>query len=190
MNRIKTCFMLLLLSLFLASCAVQTSVVKPNYDFKKIKRVAVIEFRDAAYQPNSGSLVSDLFVKYLLTTGYDVIERAELESILREHQLSVQGILNREQAKEFGKIAGVDAIITGSISMLTPERVYYESSYPRFIAAQAGVTCRLIDVETGEILWAGSNTYDGMNTQTAFEYLVSSIVDQFKKDTASMRRQY
>jgi curli biogenesis system outer membrane secretion channel CsgG len=170
-------------ALFLASCAVQTTVVKPNYDFKKIKRVAVIDFKDAAYEPNSGALVSSLFIKYMLRTGYDVIERAELDSILREHQLSVEGILNREQVKQFGRIAGVDAIITGSISMLTPERVFYDGACPRFIAAQAGVTCRMIDVETGEILWAGSNTYDGMNTQTAFEYLVSSIVDQFMKDT-------
>lgn len=184
MRRINAVLSLLLLALFLSSCAVQSTVVKPNYDFKRIKRVAVIEFRDAAYQPNSGSLVSDMFIKYLLRTGYDVIERTELDSILKEHQLSVEGILNRAQTKEFGKISGVDAIITGSISMLVPDRVFYDGATPRFVAAQAGVTCRMIDVETGEILWAGSNTYDGMNTQTAFEYLVSSIIDQFMKDSA------
>jgi curli biogenesis system outer membrane secretion channel CsgG len=175
---------LLLFLGFLASCAVQSTVIKPNYDFKQIKRVAVVDFKDASWLPNSGQMPSDLFVKYLLKTGYNVIERDELNAILREHQLSVEGILNREQTKQFGKIAGVDALITGSITQLVPEREFYENGNLRFIAAQAGITCRMISVETGEILWAGSNTYDGMNTQTAFEYLVSSLVNQFIKDAA------
>jgi curli biogenesis system outer membrane secretion channel CsgG len=127
------------ISMLLSSCAVESVVLKPGYDFKQIKRVAVIDFSDAAYSPNSGSLVSDLFVKYMLKTGYNVVERNELAAILREHQLSVQGILNGEQVKEFGKISGVDAIITGSISMLVPERDFYENGNPRFIAAQVGV---------------------------------------------------
>ena len=183
MNKTKTVLsVMLFLSVFVTSCAVESVVLKPGYDFTKIKRVAVIEFRDAAYYPNSGSMVSELFVKYLLKTGYNVVERDELDSILREHQLSVNGVLNREHLKEFGKVSGVDAIITGSIPMVIPERDFYENGNPRFIAAQVGVTCRMIDVETGEVLWAGSNTYDGMNTQTAFEYLISSLVNQLMKN--------
>lgn len=171
-----------IVSLFLSSCAVESVIVKPGYDFTQIKRVAVIDFNDASYFNRSGALVSDLFVKYLLKTGFNVVERQELEAILREHQLSIQGILNREQVKEFGKISGVDALVTGSISMLIPERDFYEGGNPRFIAAQVGVTCRMISVETGEVLWAASNTYDGINTQTAFEYLISSLIDQLMKD--------
>jgi curli biogenesis system outer membrane secretion channel CsgG len=173
---------LLFLALFVSSCAVQSVVLKPDYDFKKIKRVAVIEFRDAAYYPNSGAMASEMFTKYLLKTGYNVIERDEIQTLMREHDLSLAGVLNREQVKEFGKICGVDAIITGSIPTAIPERVYYEGGNSHFIAAQVGLTCRMIDVETGEVLWAGSNTYDAMNMQTAFEYLVSSIVNQFMKD--------
>jgi curli biogenesis system outer membrane secretion channel CsgG len=174
--------LLLFLCFFISSCAVQSIVIKPGYDFTKIKRVAVLDFKDAAYYPNSGSMASELFVKYLLKTGYNVIERAELDSILKEYQLSAQGIIDRSQTKEFGKIAGVDAIITGSIPTAVPERDYYENGNIRYIAAQVGLTCRMISVETGEVLWAGSNTFDAMNMQTAFEYLVSSLVDQLMKD--------
>ncbi len=181
--------LLLGISVFVSSCAVDSVVVKPGYDFQRIRRVAVLEFRDSAYYPNSGSMVSQLFVKYLLKAGYDVVEREELQSILREHQLSVEGVLNRSQVKEFGKLSGVDAFIAGTIPMVIPDRELYENGNIRYIAAQVGVTCRMIDVETGEVLWAGSDTYDAMNTQTAFEYLVSSIVRQFVKDlnTASQK---
>jgi len=176
--------LVLLASVLLSSCGVESVVVKPGYDFKKIKRVAVLEFRDSAYYPNSGSMVSQLFVKYLLKTGYNVIERDEIDALLKEHQLSLAGALNPEQVKQFGKICGVDAIITGSIPMVVPERDFYEAGNPRFIAAQVGVTCRMIDVETGEVLWAASNTYDATNTQTAFECLISSLVNQLIRDIA------
>ena len=39
----------------------------------------------------------------------------------------------------------------------------------------------MFSVETGEILWAASNTYDAMDVPTAFEYLVSSLVHDFMK---------
>jgi hypothetical protein len=172
---------ILLLSVFLSSCAVDSVVLKPNYDFKKIKRVAVLEFRDSAYYPNSGSMAAQLFVKYLLKSGYNVVERDELESLLRERQLTMAGLVE-SPSKALGKLSGIDAIITGAIPMVVPERDFYDNGYPRYIAAQVGITCRMISVETGEVLWAGSNTYDAMNTQTAFEYLISSLVTQLNRD--------
>jgi curli biogenesis system outer membrane secretion channel CsgG len=177
-------FVSLAAGVFLSSCGTSAIVVKPGYDFSQIKRVAVLDFKDASNFSNSGSTVAELFVKHLLRTGYNVIEREELESILREHRLSVEGILNSSQAKEFGKIAGVDAIITGSIPIAIEERSFYENGFPRYISAQVGLTCRMISVETGEVLWAGSDTYDGTNRQTAFDYLVSSLVDQLMCELA------
>lgn len=170
--------LLLLLPVFLVSCASNTVVMKPGYDFSKIKRIAVIEFRNSAYYPNSGSMVSQLFAKYMLKAGYNVIERDELEALLRERQLSTANLLEPSTVLNYGKLLGIDAIVTGSIPMVVPEQNFYDMGNPRFIAAQVGVTARMISVETGEVLWVGSDTYDAVNTQTAFEYLVSSLVSQ------------
>lgn len=186
MNRNRIGIVLVLLAaVFFSSCAVDTVVLKPGYDFKKIHRVAVLPFRDSAYYTNSGSLVSQIFVKYLLKAGYNIIEREELDALLKEHQMTAAGIVsNPDEAKEFGKISGIDAIVTGSIPLVVHEQTLYENNYPRYIAAQVGVTCRMISVDTGEVLWAASDTYDAMNVQTAFEYLVSSLVNQLSRDTA------
>lgn len=165
-------------AVLLSSCSTQSIVVKPGYDFSAIKRVAVLNFNDAPYYPNSGMVPSELFTKYMLKTGYNVVERTRIDAIIREHQLFLAGVLDPAQVKEFGRIAGVDAIITGSISMLNPERDFFEAGHQRFVAAQVGLTCRMISVETGEVLWVGSDTYDGMNSQTAFEYLISALVDE------------
>lgn len=175
--------LMLCATLCLTSCAVDSVVLKKGYDFTKIKRVAVLDFKDASYCPSSGAMASELFVKHLLKTGYNVIERNELDALLKERQLSLSGLLdNSEQAKEFRKISGIDAIITGTVQMMVPERNYYENGNMRYIAAQVGITCRMISIETGEVLWAGSDTYDAMNTQTAFEYLISSMVRQLMRD--------
>ncbi len=170
-------------ALFLSSCSVNSVVLKKGYDFSRIHRVAVLDFKETSYYNNAGSMVSELFVKHLLNTGYDIIERNELDALLKERNLSLSGLLdNTEQVKEFRKISGIDAIITGTIQTVVPERYLYENGNPRYIAAQVGITCRMISIETGEILWAGSDTYDSMNIQTAFEYLISSMVRQLMKD--------
>ncbi|MFH1369441.1 MAG: CsgG/HfaB family protein [Elusimicrobiota bacterium] len=168
--------LVMLLPLFiLSSCATETMVLKKGYDFNKIKRVAVLQFKEYTFTRYTGSMVSQLFVKYMLKAGYNVVERDELDAILRERQLSESNLLDPSQVRTF-KLSGIDAIVTGAITREIPEQDLFENGNPRFIAAQVGITCRMIDVETGEILWAGSDTYDGTNTQTAFEYLTSSMV--------------
>lgn len=167
----------------LSSCAVDSSILKPNYDFTKIRRVAVLEFRDAPYVPNTGAMVSQLFVKHLLKAGYNVVERDELEALLRERQLTMSGIVGSpELAKEFGKLSGIDAFIAGSITLCVLPQDIYEGGMTRYVAAQVGVVSRMISVDTGEVLWAGSDTYDSMNMQTAFDYLIGSLVRQLRDD--------
>jgi hypothetical protein len=46
----------------------------------------------------------------------------ELNHILREHNLSVRGILSPETARNIGRIAGVDALIVGNVQNYRIER--------------------------------------------------------------------
>ena len=184
MNTTKISLSLLFLFLitFLTSCGGTTSVVmKQGYDFSKIKRIAVIEFRDSPNYPNSGSIVSQLFAKYLLLAGYNIIERDQLDAILKEHNLQLTNLMDPETMTQF-RLSGIDAIVTGSIPMVVPQQNFYDAGNPRFIAAEVGVTVRMISVQTGEVLWIGSDTYDDTDVQTAFEYLVSSLVKQLSQD--------
>jgi curli biogenesis system outer membrane secretion channel CsgG len=181
MERNKLLFPLLLAAVFLTSCASETLVLKQNYDFTRIKRIAVVNFRDSTLTQNTGAMVSQLFMKYLLKAGYNVVERDELDALLREKKLSDSNLLDPSTYKEL-KLSGIDALVTGSVTKAVAEQDYYTGGSLQFIAAQAAVTVRMIDSQTGEIVWAGADTYDGMNTQTAFDYLASSIVRQMVGD--------
>jgi curli biogenesis system outer membrane secretion channel CsgG len=162
--------------------------MKQGYDFSKIKRIAVIEFRDSPNYPNSGSIVSQLFAKYLLMTGFNIIERDQLDAILKEHNLQMTNLMDTETMTQF-KLLGIDAIVTGSIPMVVAEQNFYDAGRPRFIAAEVGVTVRMISVATGEVLWIGSDTNDSTDVQTAFEYLVSSLVKQLSQDLIKAQQQ-
>jgi len=52
----------------------------------------------------------------LIDKKFSVIDRVHLRNILSEQKLSVSGLLNPKNAKKLGQIAGVDALIIGSIT--------------------------------------------------------------------------
>lgn len=177
----------LLAALILSSCSTQSIVLKKGFNFGQIKRVAVLQFKDpssastgfmiasASSAQSTGAMVAQLFVKYLLRAGYNLVERDELDAILREKELSESNLMNPETVRKL-KLSGIDAIVTGTVTRYAPEQNFFQNGYEQFTPAQVGITCRMIDAGTGEILWAGADTYDAVNTQTAFDYLTSSLV--------------
>ena len=83
------------------------------------KRVAVIDFMDL--QGNITELgrfiAEELSVDLTISAkGFEIIDRAHLKTILAEHKLSVSGLVDPNTVKKLGQIAGVDAIVTGSVT--------------------------------------------------------------------------
>src|SRR5260370_5761023 len=83
------------------------------------KRVAVVDF--TGLQGNvrelgrylaeelSGALVND-------ARGFHVMDRAHLKAILQEHKLSSTGLIDTQTARQLGQFAGVDTLVTGTIT--------------------------------------------------------------------------
>lgn len=85
------------------------------------KTIAVVDF--TGLQGNVTELgrflAEELSVELVnAASGFSVIDRAHLKSILAEHKLSISGIADPKAVKKLGQIAGVDAIITGSVTPL------------------------------------------------------------------------
>lgn len=106
------------------------------------KRIAVVDFTDL--QGNITELgrfiAEELSVDLTMTAkGFEVIDRNHLNRILAEHKLSVSGIVDQKTVQKLGQIAGVDAIITGSITPL--ER-------------SIRVVCKVIATDTARVIGA------------------------------------
>jgi TolB-like protein len=70
---------------------------------------------------------------------FKVIERGALDKVLAEQSLQMSGVVDEKQAVNVGKIAGADAIVLGSLTM---------------VPGRTKVSARVIDTETGETVLA------------------------------------
>ena len=83
------------------------------------KRIAVADFVDLDGRPSRlGKYVAEELSVELTQSanGIEVVDRAHLQAILHEHQLKSEGLLDPETTRELGKLAGVDIVVTGSLT--------------------------------------------------------------------------
>lgn len=159
------------LFLFVFGCASGPTTTKAPYPEKpspyKIatkgpkKRVGVVDFTDKTTygQGRLGSSASDILTTELFKTGaFIVIERGQLNKILEEQSLGQSGIINPDTVAKAGKVLGLNAIVTGSISQfgVKTEGKDYGFYKQKVQKAECTVDVRVIDATTGQILFADS----------------------------------
>lgn len=114
-----------------------------NYMVEKEKtKIAIIPFSDLQKNETTvlGSYIAEELTTNLFITGkFKIVERSLLKQVLDELKLGQTGVVNPSSAKELGKMAGVDAIVAGTITDL--------GSY-------VAINCRLIETESGEVFAA------------------------------------
>ncbi|MFC2061591.1 CsgG/HfaB family protein [Elusimicrobiota bacterium] len=168
---------------------------RPDYNFNKIERIGVLKFDSSQIRTfdnyiDPGNAVADEFVFQFLSRGIRVVERSRLESIIREHNLWKSGNIDPATIREMGKILGVDALIIGTVTKYVPDkknRVYIKDDKGKLqeeiflVDAEIGISARMVDVVTGEIIWASSYKYDSFYISSAIRQAVSAILDSLKK---------
>jgi len=209
----------------LAGCT-PTTVISASYNFDQMNRIGVMAFSAPGLELQG---VENLFAKYFIQSGFKVVERARLESVLAEHGLSVTGYLSPETTREIGQILGVDTLLLGEVSSYTPARtemttvtsrrseskpVYTQDvrilpdgtpvAYMRnagtqvshttevrpttyTINAQVGVIAKLVDVQTGEVVWIGSLESSSSRALDAAEDIARRLVKSFTKELAKVQ---
>jgi len=105
------------------------------------KRVAVVDFTDLCGNVSrlgrylaeelSGALVEE-------ARGFRVMDRAHLKAILQEHKLATTGLIDPQTARQLGQFAGVDTLVTGTITSAFGDTVR--------------VMVKALDVSTAEII--------------------------------------
>jgi len=136
-------------------------------------RVAVVDFENKTKygQARLGSSASDILTTELVKSGgFIVVERAQLQKILDEQKFQQSGFVPQDSAISLGKILGLNALITGSVSQFG---VKIEGEDALFVqtkrqTAEAVVDIRVIDVQTGRILYANSGKGTAKKESGAF----------------------
>lgn len=88
---------------------------------KDAERIAVIEFSDLSGQITPlGRLLSEELIGQLFASNaerFQIVERSKLEEVLGEQRLGVNGLLEQKNVQTFGKVLGVEAILTGTVAV-------------------------------------------------------------------------
>ena len=85
------------------------------------RTVAVVDFTDLQGNVTQlGRYVAEELENSLVNadSGVDLVDRTRLKSILLEHKLASTGIIDPATVQQFGKISGVEVIITGTLTPL------------------------------------------------------------------------
>lgn len=156
------------------------------------KRVAIMDFDYGTVHSNSAAIfgqdidigkgISDLLVTDLVKDGtYSVIERKALDKILAEQNFSNSDRANPASAAKIGKLLGVDAIIVGSITQFGDETQnkniggaggnWHGFGMGGFghkkTKAIVGISARLVDIDTGEILGVADGKGESQRSSTS-----------------------
>ena len=159
--------------------------VESEDTIENIKTVAVMPFENLTKFPDAGEIVSELFTTELYqSTHFKILDRNQAKRVMREKKITPPQIIDRRFAQKIGKILEVDGVFIGSVS----EYWYRLEKKKRRQAGEepaVGVNARLIDVESGEVVWASSHSRSSHDALTAdrdhinrvAQIVVSNMVD-------------
>lgn len=180
-----------------SGCATPAVVfVSPDYGSQQIRRVTVVGFADFAGQPGSGSMMADIFEKYLFNLQYQIVDAnqphdAEITGTLSElNNTSEQTVMVDIPQEEIvpvyqnvtiqGRHGGLRTVTeqTGTQTVMTDQSVPETETLP----ARVGLTARMVSVKNGQLLWSGSGSADGMDISSAAEAAASKVTEALQKD--------
>ncbi len=176
-------------------CATSEVYTRKDINYSKYKRIAVFPLADYPYKPGSGLQIADMLSTQLLNSDYNIIDRTQITLILQEQALSLSGVIDENTAPSIGKLLGVQAILTGSVNefqCVNTNIQMVQGAAPAYMAiSSAGISLKLIDCETGQIVWAGSarGTELGQNVEImAAQKAIKDILKKFTNIDSGIRQ--
>jgi TolB-like protein len=157
----------LILMIFAQACKLPEGMIITNYDTFELdvnlnhlahnmvkdlreqnsNKIAILEFPDLRGNNTFfGKYVAEeLTVRLFSTRRFEIVERQLLDHVLQEQNLGASGLIDAGSAAQIGKILGVDAIVTGTITDL---------------GKNVRINARIIDAQTGSVYGVSAVTIE------------------------------
>ena len=135
--------------------------------------VAIIPFENTTEGFENAAALAESFTEDILVGlgPVNVVERGQIDQILMEQELTLQGLVEPETAVEIGQLAGAQYMILGkivetSVSMELKETAEKDESgqYTGYyyiwdeVTTQVSISIKVLDVSTGLITYSRSYT--------------------------------
>lgn len=157
------------LVLIVSGCGhtLERDYVESKSVISEIKSVAVIPFENLTKFPDAGEIVAELFTTELYqSTHFKILDRNQAKRIMREKKITPPQVIDRRFAQKIGKVLEVDGVFIGSVSEYW-YRLETKRRRPAGEEPAVGVNARLIDVASGDVVWASSHSRSSHDVMTA-----------------------
>ena len=180
-------------------CATSPAVVfvSPNYAARHIQRVTVQGFSDAPGRQGSGAMIADVFEKYLFNLHYEIVDPSQRQTADAVVNGSVSQITDTSEQTVYVDIPQEETVPVyqdvavptrhGGVRVVTEQTGtvtnFIDQSVPETetLPARVAFSARLVGAKSGELLWSGSGSGDGMDIPSAAEAAASKVTDALQK---------
>lgn len=150
-------FTALFFIMVLAGCSgtYMKDYVQPQGIAGEARHVAVLPLVNLTTTPNAGRMVSDLLSTELYSsTKFDLMESTNMLKRVKGEDDDLEFVMEDVVAQKIGNKLGVDTVIYGSVS---------EYQYKRGVnqSPTVGINLKMLDVSSGNVLWASSSSQSG-----------------------------
>jgi len=165
----------LLVTVLLVSCAGPSQEwARPGA--ARISKLAVLPFENQTSAVRPGASVSELLVSELLASGpVAVMDPSEVADLLRRENLDPADAGRLPSAQRMGRLLQVSHVLQGAVTEYRYRPGLSETPV-------VGVTARVIDVATGDLVWTASYARSGSSWR---QEGLSSVAQSIARDMAA-----
>jgi len=183
-KKVKVILMLFFVVFLVCGCARKSTnefFVRPEFNLGYVRTVAVLPFEDTVGKATIAAHCRQITINQILSSGlFEVVEKMQVDSVLHREAIGVNQPIDASELRRLGQLLGVQGFILGSLNdagqQQTGAAVYPELS----------LTMRLIDSESGLVLWHASGRESGY---TIWGRLFGvSFEDSYQATTKLIRR--
>ena len=149
-------------SLSMTACAANKPYIvyhKPQpIIINKTCPIAVLEFAppDFSSDQMAGKVISNYFETIIPKTRCNVVNRMNIRDIINEQKFQLSGLTDDNTAIKIGRMAGARSVLVGQVIRYKTNIWSGLFSVTRMVSFQ----CKLLSVETGDILFSSTAQYN------------------------------
>ena len=116
------------------------------------RRVAVLPFENStAFSQIASQAEGELTAQFVNSGRFEVVERGQLEKILKEQALGMTGAVDPAAAANVGKLLGAKYVVLGRVTQASSTRAGTTDNKP-FYRGVANVDVRFVNTESGVVI--------------------------------------
>ena len=124
-------------------CSSGEGYFRAGYDFEQVDKIAIVDVVGDVAGEVAKNQIADFFAMELLRKGFAPVERAQVQSILKEQKFQASDLTSSAGVARAGEILNVPVVMVINVPQFDEEM---------------NMTAKMLDVEDASVLWLGSGT--------------------------------